>query len=574
MVAISVGAAMLTTLGSVATAAPPAPDPITSYYGQLGGGGSFLGAPANAVYQLPGGEAEEFAGGSIYWSPTTGAHEVHGAIGTHYQALGGPEGFLGFPVTDETATPDGMGRFNHFANDASIYWTPATGAWSVNGAIRAHWAAMGWERSILGYPTSDESGTPDGAGRYNNFANNGSVYWSPGTGAWSVRGAIRDHYFSLGGPTGLLGYPVTDESVTPDGLGRYNHFSGSASVYWTPATGAWSIRGAIRAHWAALGWERSVVGYPVTDETVTPDGVGRYNQFANGGSIYWTPQTGAWSVHGLIRNRWASMGWERSPVGYPTSDEYAIPFGRQSNFQYGAISWDAASGATRLNIGCPANNAGYFGVDPNTMVNDGGGTQLITVADPYGSAVAGTLTAWDRLPSGCWVPHAFGGQPAQPYRAETGYGGIKPIGARVSGDGSTPQGVFGFGPTMYGVSGSSPNPAYGYQPLTCGSWWDEAPGSPTYDSFQQYPCGVTPPFAWSAEALWTETVAYVHFADILTPNPPQNSAGIFLHDDTTAGDTAGCVALPPTELDAVLGWMNPGAAPHIVIGTAAVMNSL
>lgn len=34
----------------------------------------------------------------------------------------------------------------------------------------------------------------------------------------------------------------------------------------------------------------------------------------------------------------------------------------------------------------------------------------------------------------------------------------------------------------------------------------------------------------------------MHFADILTPNPPQNSAGIFLHDDTTVGETAGCVA--------------------------------
>lgn len=464
-----------------------------------------------------------------------------------------------------------MGRFNHFANGASIYWTPAAGAWSIRGAIRAHWAAMGWERGILGYPVTDESITPDGAGRYNHFSNNGSAYWSPATGAWSVRGAIRDHYFSLGGPTGLLGYPVTDESVTPDGAGRYNHFSTNASIYWTPPTGAWSIRGAIRAHWAALGWERSAVGYPVTDETGAPDGVGRYNQFANGGSIYWTPQTGAWSVHGRIRDRWASMGWERSSVGYPTSDEYGIPFGRQSNFQYGAISWDAASGATRLNIGCPGNDAGYFGADPNTMANDGGGNQLITLSDPYGSALAGTLTAWDRLPSGCWLPHAFPGQPAQPYRAETGYGGIKPIGARVSGDGSTPQGVFGFGPTMYGVSGSSPNPAYGYRPLTCGSWWDEAPGSPTYDSFQQYPCGVTPPFAWSAEALWTETVAYVHLADILTPRTPQNSAGIFLHDDTTAGDTAGCVALPPGELDAVLAWMNPG---DIIIGTAAVMNSL
>ncbi len=87
------------------------------------------------------------------------------------------------------------------------------------------------------------------------------------------------------------------------------------------------------------------------------------------------------------------------------------------------------------------------------------------------------------------------------------------------------------------------------------------------------PCGVRPPFAAGSEALWTETVAYVHFADIITPKPPQNSSGIFLHGDTTSGVTAGCVALPAGELDAVLGWMRPAARPHIAIGTAAAMNS-
>ena len=54
-----------------------------------------------------------------------------------------------------------------------------------------------------------------------------------------------------------------------------------------------------------LGWERSFLGYPLTDETATPDGVGRYNHF-QGGSIYWTPATGAHEVHGAIRGQWAT----------------------------------------------------------------------------------------------------------------------------------------------------------------------------------------------------------------------------------------------------------------------------
>ena len=70
---------------------------------------------------------------------------------------------MGFPVTDELGTPDGRGRFNHFEG-GSIYWTPQTHAHEVHGAIRDKWASMGWERSRLGYPIGDEKGPPMDAG--------------------------------------------------------------------------------------------------------------------------------------------------------------------------------------------------------------------------------------------------------------------------------------------------------------------------------------------------------------------------------------------------------------------------
>ena len=104
-----------------------------------------------------------------------------------------------------------------------------------------------------------------------------------------------------------------------------------------------SIHGIIRDHWAALGWERGVLGYPITDETGTPDGVGRFNHFSNNGSIYWTPTTGAHEVHGLIRSRWASLGWERGCLGYPISDTTSIAAGEQNAFQHGVLSFDATT---------------------------------------------------------------------------------------------------------------------------------------------------------------------------------------------------------------------------------------
>jgi uncharacterized protein with LGFP repeats len=189
----------------------------------------------------------------------------------------------------------------------------------------------------VGYPTTDETSTLDGQARFNHFQY-GSIYWTPATGAWEVHGAIGAHWEGLPSNTGVLGYPVTDETGTPDGIGRYNHFQ-YGSIYWTPQTGAWEVHGAIRAHWAALGWERSVVGYPTSDETAAPDGIGRYNTFQEG-VIYWSPYIGTFEVHGAILQAYLSVQATRSRLGYPTSDVFPTLIGLRSTFQGGYIDWN------------------------------------------------------------------------------------------------------------------------------------------------------------------------------------------------------------------------------------------
>lgn len=157
---------------------------IDDKYFALGGPNGFLGQPVDAGAGSQEmetanhrGRFRDFAGGTICWSPETGAFEVHGEIRVKWAQFRGELGFLGFPLTDELPTPDGHGRYNHFQG-GSIYWTPETGAHEVHGAIRRQWANMGWERSWLGYPTSDELSTPDGHGRYSEFQR-GIIYWTP-----------------------------------------------------------------------------------------------------------------------------------------------------------------------------------------------------------------------------------------------------------------------------------------------------------------------------------------------------------------------------------------------------------
>ncbi|MGH8480755.1 MAG: LGFP repeat-containing protein, partial [Gammaproteobacteria bacterium] len=222
----------------------------------------------------------------------TGAHEVHGDILTRYGQLGGSA--WGYPTTDETGTPDKRGRFNHFRNVAnggelSIYWTPETGAREVFGLIRNGWSKLGWERSPLGYPTSGEMATHDGVGRWQTFE--GGIYvWHPDTGAHEVHGDILTRYGQLGGSA--WGYPITDEGDAK-GPGRFNHFrqvpgGGEMSIYWTPGTGAQPVYGLIRQRWAELGWERSHLGYPTGPEVDWPGGGNgsRQQAFQHGRMLY------------------------------------------------------------------------------------------------------------------------------------------------------------------------------------------------------------------------------------------------------------------------------------------------
>lgn len=159
----------------------------------------------------------------------------------------------------------------------------------------------------------------------------------------------------------FLGPSKNDVTPLVNG-GAFQAFS-DGSVYWTPTTGAHEVHGDILAKWGSLGWEKSFLGYPTTDETATPDSVGRFN-FFQGGAIYWTPTTGAHEVHGDILAKWGSLGYERSFLGYPTSDEGDIPGGRVSNFERGQIAWSASKGA--LVSSTTVENASAGGIRPQS----------------------------------------------------------------------------------------------------------------------------------------------------------------------------------------------------------------
>ncbi|SDC53664.1 S-formylglutathione hydrolase FrmB [Rhodococcus tukisamuensis] len=239
----------------------------------------WLGGCVTGEYGVPGGVAQDFRNGRIFFSGGTGAQVVAGMIGGAYQAIGGPGGPLGMPTTSETGTPDGRGRYNHF-QAGSIYWTPQTGAHAVRGAIRDEWAKQGWEGGPLRYPSADEINTPGKDGAVQGFEI-GAMYWSPANGANAVQGLIMEKYGSMGYENSWLGFPKTSEIPVKD-FGRFNAFDGG-NIYWSPLSGAWSVRnGPVFDAWKSQGYENGRLGFPIGDARDIPGGV---QQDFQGGSI-------------------------------------------------------------------------------------------------------------------------------------------------------------------------------------------------------------------------------------------------------------------------------------------------
>ena len=100
--------------------------------------------------------------------------------------------------------------------------------------------------------------------------------------------------------------------------------------------------GAIYEHWQAIGGMNSVLGAPTSPED-SAEGDARYATFAKG-AMYWSPDTGAQPVTGAIYDAWASLSFERGPLGLPTSAEIQEPLQITQNFQHGTLNYQRLTG--------------------------------------------------------------------------------------------------------------------------------------------------------------------------------------------------------------------------------------
>lgn len=293
------------------------------------------------------GSAAYFANGyTATYEPGVGVHAISPKIRPGWLAGSGFSG-LGFPSGFEFDVGDGRGRAQTFKGGASVVWSAKTGSRAIGGDLRRVWWAEGGATGWLGYPTTSQKAVGDGRGTFVEFESTGTVISSRATGTAAISGALRAEWWRTGGTSGSLGYPNLTQSPVGDGRGLFVQFERGGSVLWTPTTGARTLRGPVREAWWRAGGTAGILGYPTRSEAAVGDGVGTFAEFEGRGSILATASTGAHVIHGTVRDYWYGRGGVNG-LGYPVTDQKRTPDGRgwEIDLSAGVTTVASPTGAT------------------------------------------------------------------------------------------------------------------------------------------------------------------------------------------------------------------------------------
>lgn len=355
--------AMMGLLAGVPASASPESDAeiaITDKWNSVGGVDSALGDKDGGVYAAGAGFVQNFRDGAIYFTPDTGARIMHGAILDRYRQLGGPDSDLGFPNIDEgpgRVSPESRNSTFSAADNPVIFWTPETGAQVVRGAMNAAWDRLGGSSGVLGVPTGDE--TYAGTVITQHFSN-GVINYDLATGQFStepaelagelgdlqipgdVATAINTAYRMAGGAEGPLGARDGDPYAIGDD-GTAQNFAGG-KIYYTPATGAHALTGAVLQRYESSGGPTGELGFPTTGEVDggVPDSKQATFAADEHPVIFWTEEHGAIVVNGPVKVAWDKLGGPTGALGIPIAEHEIDRDIMTQKFSGGEVTWNSA----------------------------------------------------------------------------------------------------------------------------------------------------------------------------------------------------------------------------------------
>lgn len=253
-------------------------------------------APVSRGFQA--GAASAFSNGvSVYYSDAYGAFPISGAMRQKYWAYGSVNGTFGWPTTIENAWADPNGgatqiTSQNFSEAVTLFKGPSGQAYWISGALRDKYLSADGPVGFNGSLTGDQTASA-GSGWFVG-TETGTIYWSPSTSAVRLEGPINAKYWSEGGPNGRFGYPLAD--VGKIGDGQFASFTNQVTVFHSDTKGTHWISGALRAKLDALGGVTGPLGFPTSDQYATNGPNGLYVLFGPNKVILWGASTGAFLV--------------------------------------------------------------------------------------------------------------------------------------------------------------------------------------------------------------------------------------------------------------------------------------
>lgn len=340
------------------------------------GGGRVNYFYGSSAYSWCGSTGPNWSHAAIYWNGSS-AYAVKGCMYNYYQnKAGGPAGSmgLGLPSYEEQALNGGhiqtfAGSGCGTSQGSAIYDGSGTGVHAVKGCIYYYYNHSYTGTYGAGFPTSDELSMGGGHGQH--FASGGcgptgnGIYDGPGTGVHQVVGCIYQKYLGLNEANSYLGFPTYDETGVSTGrvsyfggttwgsnCGSYGLYNSHAAIYWSSGTGAHEVHGCLYDSYVHSYSGPDGMGFPTTDQMSMGGGYGQ--DFANGMGLYDGPGSGIHMVHGAIWGEYNYLGEADSFLGFPTTDEVGVSYGRANYFT--GTTWGSNCG----NPGPFSSHAGIF----------------------------------------------------------------------------------------------------------------------------------------------------------------------------------------------------------------------
>jgi hypothetical protein len=244
---------------------------ITSKWYAMGATGSVLGQVVTAEGAIGDGRGRRtvYRNGSILWTPSTGAHEVHGSIYREYRDQRGPLADLGYPWSDTRLDVRWRSRYVDFERGRIYSFVSDARAVSVKAGFHLKHTVVGGVGGVLGYPVANQTRVSSSVlqQRFDN-----GVILQVGQEMFEVHGSIHRRHQASGGVTGALGVPTGDLAPVGDRRGSRQTFA-DGQILHTPATGAHSVRGPILEQYLEEGGPRGELGYPIAESSGPVDGV-------------------------------------------------------------------------------------------------------------------------------------------------------------------------------------------------------------------------------------------------------------------------------------------------------------